>query len=253
MQWKKTRCGRQRNDHGRTASGFNAVVFPGSVPGQEDRQGGWRRPVKSAVVLVGGEARRANGQEKYFFTYHGRTFIERLVDSLRQVVDEIILVARDPEQCKRFSSLGGIRCITDIRTGIGPIGGLHAGSLAARGDLIFVSACDMPCIDSEVIRYLFDQIDNYDAVIPRWNPDMLEPLHAVYRRTALIRYLESHHSLSLREMVLNLSARYITVDEIRSIDPELLTFTNINKLEDLEHINSPGSKSHKSPTSRKNL
>ncbi len=168
---------------------------------------------------MGGEARRAHGREKYFFTYRGRTFIERLVDSLRQVVDEIILVARDPEQCKRFSSLQGIRCINDIRMRTGPIGGLHAGSLAAEGDLIFVSACDMPCIDPRVIAYLFDHIDDYDAVIPRWNPDMLEPLHAVYRRTALVSYLESHHSQSLREMVLNLSARYVMVDELQSIDP----------------------------------
>ena len=212
------------------------LLFPDQSPRRQD----WGKAVKSAVVLVGGEARRANGQEKYFFTYHGRTFIERLVDSLRQVVDEIILVARDPEQCRRFSSIGGIRCITDIRTGIGPIGGLHAGSLAARGDLIFVSACDMPCIDHTVIAYLFDHIDNYDAVIPCWNPDMLEPLHAVYRKAALVRYLESHSSLSLREMVLNLSARYIPVDELRSIDPGLRTFTNINKLEDLEQINSSG-------------
>ena len=209
--------------------------------------------MKSAVVLVGGEARRANGQEKYFFTYHGMTFIERLVDSLRQVVYEIILVARDPEQCKRFSSIGGIRCITDIRTGIGPIGGLHAGSLAARGDLIFVSACDMPCIDHTVIAYLFDHIDNYDAVIPCWNPDMFEPLHAVYRKAALVRYLESHSSLSLREMVLNLSARYIPVDELRSIDPELRTFTNINKLEDLKRINSSGAEPAPDYSRRKNL
>ena len=211
-------------------------MFPDLAIRQQDRWG----DVKSAVVLVGGEARRANGQEKYFFTFHGRTFIERLVDSLRQVVDEIILVARDPEQCRRFSSIGGVRCITDIRTGIGPIGGLHAGSLAARGDLIFVSACDMPCIDHTVIAYLFDHIDTYDAVIPCWNPDMLEPLHAVYRKTALVKYLESHRSLSLRQMVLNLSARYIPVDELRSIDPGLRTFTNINKLDDLERINSSG-------------
>jgi molybdopterin-guanine dinucleotide biosynthesis protein A len=196
-------------------------------------------PLRSAVVLVGGEARRANGREKYFFTYHGKTFIERLVDSLRKVVDEIILVARDPEQCKRFNALDGVRCITDIRMRIGPIGGLHAGSLAAQGDLIFVSACDMPCIDPGVIAYLFDHIDDYDAVIPRWNTDMLEPLHAVYRRTALVNYLECHTSQSLREMVLNLSARYITVDELQSIDPDLRTFTNINKLEDLERINTP--------------
>ena len=197
--------------------------------------------MRSAIVLVGGEARRANGQEKYFFTYHGRTFIERLVDSLQEVVDEIILVARNPEQCKRFRKLEGIRCITDIRKGIGPIGGLHAGSVAAQGEKIFVTACDMPCINPAVISYLFDSLDNYDVAIPIWNADMIEPLHAVYRRTALLTYLESHDSLSLRAMIMNLSARYVPVEELQKIDPELLTFTNINKLEDLEHINSSGS------------
>lgn len=197
--------------------------------------------MRSAVVLVGGEARRANGQEKYFFTYHGRTFIERLVDSLREVVDEIILVARDPEQCKRFNEITGIRCITDVRRGIGPIGGLHAGSLAAQGEFIFVSACDMPCIKPAVIAHLFDCIEDYDAVIPSWNPHMLEPLHAVYRRTALLAYLECHDSLSLRAMVKSISARYVPMDELKIIDPDLRTFTNINKPEDLERINTPGS------------
>ena len=197
--------------------------------------------MRSAVVLVGGEARRANGQEKYFFTYHGRTFIELLVDSLQEVVDEIILVARDPEQCKRFHEIKGIRCITDLRRGIGPIGGLHAGSLAAQGEFIFVSACDMPCINPAVIAHLFDCIEDYDAAIPSWNPHMLEPLHAVYRRTALLSYLECHDSLSLRAMVKGLSTRYVPVDELKIIDPDLRTFTNINKPEDLEHINTHGS------------
>ncbi|HWS21683.1 MAG TPA: molybdenum cofactor guanylyltransferase, partial [Methanoregula sp.] len=121
---------------------------------------------RSAVILVGGEARRANGQEKYFFVYEGRTFIERLIGTLEQVVDEIILVAKDPEQCKRFANLDGVRCITDIRQGIGPIGGLHAGVRAAHGDTLFVSACDMPCIDVGVVRYLFDTLGDADAVIP---------------------------------------------------------------------------------------
>lgn len=170
--------------------------------------------------------------------YQGRTFIERLVDSLEEVVDEIILVAKNPEQCRRFQTIRGIRCIPDIRGGIGPIGGLHAGSLAAQGEFIFVSACDMPCINPAVIAHLFDCIDSYDAVIPRWNPDMLEPLHAVYRRSALLTYLESHDSLSLRGMVRSLSARYVPVDELKILDPALKTFTNINKLEDLERINT---------------
>jgi molybdopterin-guanine dinucleotide biosynthesis protein A len=196
--------------------------------------------LRSAVILVGGEARRANGQEKYFFTYEGKTFIERLIESLTQVVDEIILVARDPGQCKRFNTIKGIRCISDIRPGTGPIGGLHAGTLAARGEEIFVSACDMPCVDPRVIAHLFSRIDGYDAAIPRWNAEMLEPLHAVYKRSALIGYLENHDSLSLRTMVRGLNTLYVPIDEIRTIDHELITFTNINKIEDLEQINNSG-------------
>jgi molybdenum cofactor guanylyltransferase len=192
---------------------------------------------RSAIVLVGGEARRAEGKEKYFFTYRGRTFIARLVDSLQEAVDEIILVARDPGQCRRFDGMKNVRCIPDIRPGIGPIGGLHAGSLEATGDLVFVTACDMPCISSSVVRHLFERIGDCDAAIPTWNSEMLEPLHAVYRRRALLRYLESHDSLSLRAMVRGLSSCYIPVDELRTFDPELTTFTNINKIEELERIN----------------
>lgn len=193
--------------------------------------------MRSAVILVGGEARRANGKEKYFFTYQGKTFIERLIDSVRPVVNEIILVARDPEQCRRFDSVVDIRCITDIRPGLGPIGGLHAGTLAAHGELLFVAACDMPCIDTRIVAHLFTMIDCHDAAIPCWNEDMLEPLHAVYRRDALLGYLESHESRSLRNMVKTLDTCYIPVDDLRTFDPGLVTFTNINKIEELNRIN----------------
>ena len=194
--------------------------------------------MRSAIILVGGEARRANGQEKFFFQYQGKTFIERLVDSLRPITDEIILVARSSDQCRRFDRLQDVRCIADIRQGIGPIGGLHAGVLAAKGDLLFVSACDMPCLETAVVSFLFNTIGTAEAAIPCWNPEMLEPLHAVYRRKALLRYLESHESYSLRPMIRSLDTRYIPVDELRRFDPVLRTFTNINKLEELDRINA---------------
>jgi molybdopterin-guanine dinucleotide biosynthesis protein A len=194
--------------------------------------------LRSALILVGGEARRANGQEKYFFMHEGRTFIERLIDTLDQVVDEIILVAKDPGQCKRFHHLNGVRCITDIRQGIGPIGGLHAGMVAAHGDTLFVCACDMPCIEAGVVRFLFDSLGSADAAIPSWNSDMIEPLHAVYRRSVILQYLEDHTSYSLRPMIRSINTRYVSVEDLRPFDPMLKTFTNINKLEDLEQINT---------------
>ncbi len=192
--------------------------------------------MRSAIVLVGGAARRAGGREKYFFTLQGKTFIDRLIDTLREVVDEIVVVARDPDQCKRFCHLGDVRCIADIRRGLGPIGGLHAGALEVHGEYVFVAACDMPCIGPAVVRLLFDAARGYDAAIPCWNTEMLEPLHAVYRTDALLTYLEEHESLSLRTMIWSINTRYVRIDEIRRIDPDLLTFTNINKLEDLRMI-----------------
>jgi molybdenum cofactor guanylyltransferase len=192
--------------------------------------------MRSAIVLVGGEGRRVNGREKYFFTYLGKTFIQRLIDSLQPAVDEIILVGKSEEHCERFSHLEGVRCVHDIRKGTGPIGGLHAGVGTSRGDLIFVCACDMPCIDTRVVSALFDALGPYDAAIPSWNPDMLEPLHAVYRKEPLQRYLDNPASRSLRSMVKALNVVFIPVDQLRTIDPDLSTFTNINKLEDLEDL-----------------
>lgn len=195
--------------------------------------------MRSAIVLVGGAARRAGGREKYFFTFQGKTFIDRLIDTLREVVDEIVVVARDPEQCERFNHIGDVRCISDVRRGLGPIGGLHAGVLAVHGEYVFVAACDMPCIHPGVVRLLFDAAVGYDAAIPSWNAEMLEPLHAVYQRSALLGYLEEHDSLSLRTMIWSLNTRYVVMEEIQRIDPDLLTFTNINNLEDLESIDPP--------------
>ena len=192
--------------------------------------------MRSAIILVGGEAKRAGGQEKYFFSYDGKTFIEHILGALRGVVDEIVLAARDPAQCERFSHLDGVRCVSDIRKGIGPTGGLHAGVLAAHGDLVTVVACDMPCINRRVIEHLFSLIGDYDAVIPTWNPEMLEPLHAVYRRSALLAYLEEPGHLSLREMVGSMRVRFVEIEELREMDPELKTFTNVNKLEELERM-----------------
>ncbi len=191
---------------------------------------------RSAVVLVGGEATRAGGREKYFFALKGRTFLERLVGALAPVVDEVLLVARDEVQCERFEAFPSVRCTVDQRKGLGPIGGLHAGTLAASGRALFVVACDMPCVNPRVVERLFALLDDREAVIPCWSPGMYEPLHAVYARRALRHYLEDHDDLSLRAMVCSLDSRFVRVDTLRDLDPELRTFTNINRTDDLARL-----------------
>ena len=192
--------------------------------------------MKSGIILAGGEARRAGGREKYLFSYEGETFIERLISTLKESVDEIIIVARDECHCKRFEDISGVKVVFDIRKGTGPVGGLHAGIEASKGDIMFAVACDMPFVNKDVIKRLFEMADEYDAVIPCWNNDMLEPLHAVYKKQALENYMKSHKSLSLREMIKSIKSCYVNVELLRDIDPGLLTFTNINHLDELEKL-----------------
>ncbi len=192
--------------------------------------------MRSAIILVGGSATRAEGREKYLFQYRGRTFLEHLLQVLGGVTDEVILVAKDLDQCRQFASFTHVRCVHDIRPGLGPIGGLHAGVMVARGDRVFVAACDMPMIHADVVVLLFDLLDEYDAVVPCWDRERLEPLHAVYRTEVLRQYLQEVSSPSLRSMVRALHTRYVPVKEFQDLDPSLSTFTNINRLEDLEGL-----------------
>ncbi len=41
-------------------------------------------------------------------------------------------------------------------------------------------------------------------------------------------------------MIRSLNTRYVPVEELRRFDPSLRTFTNINKLEELDRINAVG-------------
>ncbi|MGC9435869.1 MAG: molybdenum cofactor guanylyltransferase [Methanomicrobiales archaeon] len=191
---------------------------------------------RTGVVLIGGEGRRMGGREKYSILHEGRTFLDHLLDTLRETTDEVIVVSRDSEQRARCEAVTGARCITDIRRGIGPIGGIHAASRSARGELLCVVACDMPCISPAVIEYLFSRCEGYDAAVPCWNREMLEPLHAIYRREAVVQALETDPSLSLRGMISRFHTRYIPIGEIRRFDPVLHTFTNINHPHDLERF-----------------
>ncbi len=192
---------------------------------------------RTALILVGGEARRSGGMEKYFFTYGGKSFLSHLISTLSQATDEIIIVARDKEQCSRFKDFPDIRTCSDRVRGIGPLGGIIAGVEEAEGDLIFITACDMPCIRSDVVDLLFNSIHDADAAVPYWNDEMYEPLHAVYRKDALKRYIATHSSYSLRQMIRSINTQFIQIQEIREIDPNLKSFTNINDLGDLKAIN----------------
>ena len=79
------------------------------------------------------------------------------------------------------------------------------------------------------------QISDCDVVVPYWQ-ERFQPLHAVYRRSVAPLLREQLDRGELRPISLypKVRTREIHQDEIRRLDPEGLSFLNMNSPEDYE-------------------
>lgn len=203
---------------------------------------------RSAMILAGGEAKRVNGREKYFFSYKGCSFISRLVNVFSGITDEILIVAKNEKQTAHFAGLPDIvRCTWDKEPGLGPIGGILSGIDEIKGETVFIAACDMPTINRSIVSYLFENIGDYDAIIPEWENSYLEPLHSVYNVEAVKRYLKTNKNSSLHSMLLSMNTKKILSEELRRFDPNLESFRNINTLDELIAMGPEASYREKHP------
>jgi molybdopterin-guanine dinucleotide biosynthesis protein A len=80
--------------------------------------------------------------------------------------------------------LGAIVVADDV-AGRGPLVGIASALKASASDVNFVMACDMPDIDTALMRAMLRQVGDYDAVVPKVGADLYEPLFAVYRKSIL--------------------------------------------------------------------
>ncbi|HIH75178.1 MAG TPA: molybdenum cofactor guanylyltransferase [Methanosarcina sp.] len=204
-----------------------------------------KNTLRSAIILAGGRGRRMGMVEKALLEFEGKTILERLIENLFRVVDEVILSVRDTSQKEKLVSVHEkfsdreIRFCFDTLEDAGPLEGIRAGLLESRSEYSFVCAGDMPFVNFEVVDLLFEKARAHDAALPKWNDKMFEPLHAVYSKKMLLEiekaFERGKHSV-LAPVFQMKDVIFVEVSEIREIDPELRTFVNINTVEDLESM-----------------
>lgn len=193
-----------------------------------------------ALILAGGKGSRMGFKEKALIDINGRPLISYIIDTLETVVDNIIISVRDIQQGKILGKLlPDYKFTYDASENKGPISGIFSGLEACEDEYCFIVACDMPFVDKDVVRMLFQQCNDYDAVIPKWDDGFLEPLHAVYRTESMKR--ETHNSIEKGDKIIlaplsKLNVNYVKIDDIKNIDPDLRTFMNVNTPEDLHYV-----------------
>jgi molybdopterin-guanine dinucleotide biosynthesis protein A len=184
----------------------------------------------SAIVLAGGASVRL-GQDKALVEVAGRTLVERVVDVLRPLVSELVLVTPSPERLAWLE----LPTVSDVYPGIGTLGGLHAGLAAIENPYGLVVGCDMPFLNRELLVYMISQTGDAEVIVPRVGR-FYEPLHALYAHS-ILPVLEERilaGQRRIRQACAGLRTRYILEDEIARYDPEHLSFFNVNTPEDLE-------------------
>jgi molybdopterin-guanine dinucleotide biosynthesis protein A len=187
----------------------------------------------SGVILAGGSSSRL-GRNKALIEIAGQPMIERVVEQLCAAVSEIVLVTNSREQ---FAFLG-LPMVRDIHQGIGALGGLHAGLSAIRTEYGLVVGCDMPFLDSDLLRYMISRRIGYDVVMPRIGQHY-EPLHAIYAKRCLPGIEQSISSGRRRILhaCVGMHIQCIESGQVALYDPHHLSFFNVNTAGDLERMN----------------
>ncbi len=182
----------------------------------------------SAVILAGGESRRM-GSDKSLLPWHGGRFIEHIHRQLDELFDEVVIVTNSPSLYTQIPC----RKVPDIYYKQGSLAGIHSGLCHARHERIFVVACDMPFLSEEVIRALCACDRQAEVVIPR-SEQGLEPLHACYGKSCLPA-IEAVLDAGKKRIVgffPQVTVAEMAPAEVREIDPEGLSFRNINTPEE---------------------
>ncbi len=161
------------------------------------------------------------GQDKATRPFHGETLVARVSRLVSGAVDEVVWVARRGQDLPPTTAT----VVRDAEEGLGPLSALATGLRAVSGDLVFVTACDMPLLRPAVIARVFDLIGDHDACVPVVD-GLTMTLCAVYRRTAVAEAerLVAARQLAVRGLLDRLNVKRVDAAVFRDIDPQLDSF-----------------------------
>jgi len=189
----------------------------------------------SVIILAGGFGRRL-GRDKATCVAGGRPLLHWSALAAAQVTNDIV-VARRPDQ--QFPPLSGVdwREIVDHRHDRGPLAGLEAALPEIEHDLAVAVACDMPFLKPDLLRAVAEACSDVAIAMPRID-GVAQPLLAAYRPSIVAQAtgLLDEGDGRIRALLPLVEHRILDIEDLRVHDPELESFTNVNRPEDLDAV-----------------
>lgn len=193
-----------------------------------------------AAILTGGAAKRMGGR-KADLPVNGVSLTELAYDSIAPLAHEVVCVG----YVNPLSHLG-IKAVDDLYNIKASIGGIataldYAGKTIGADSYVLIVGCDMPSIKHELLELLISRRQGHDVVMPMtgFGP---EPLCALYRAgiADVFRTNIEQGNLRIKNVLKSVKACILEESELRSADPDLSSFINVNRPEDLARVQTHG-------------
>ncbi len=197
--------------------------------------------MKSIIILCGGRSRRM-GKDKGSLILDGKPMILHVLDTVKCIADEIVLVLRDQEQIDKYKSIlkdadVSIKIVTDEIKDQGPLVGILTGLSYINSKYAQILPCDSPFISKSFVLKMFEIAEGkkFDAVVPIWDDGHIEPLHSVYKKDVIdiARDLIKKEKRNVRSLIESLNVEYVDVGEL---DETTMSFQNINTINEFKGI-----------------
>jgi len=189
--------------------------------------------MRSLSIQAGGQSSRM-GRDKSLLDFLGQPLIQRVVDRVSHLADEIFITANQPAGYRFLD----IPVLPDIIPGIGSLGGIYTALRSAKNPTVFIVACDLPFVNPGLLSACYEILmdTQADAVIPR-SKYGLEPLHAVYRRKTCLSFVETAILAGKRRVISWHQDAHIHIlpeGDVSKYDSHGITFWNVNTPEEYQ-------------------
>lgn len=189
-----------------------------------------------ALILMGGKNSRMEGNIKGLLKINDITFLEKIISVLEDFPTIYLSVNKrfSSEEIKKYEEMG-LSVIVDIYDDIGPIGGMYSALKNCKEDCLFITGCDMPFINKDLINILKSNMkQNIDIALFSKNK-LLYPLGAIYSKN-VISFMEkqiSNKEYKLSKLIRNSNFIELPLEDINLSDN---SFENINTLEEYNQL-----------------
>ena len=195
-----------------------------------------RKPYEVTGLILAGGASRRMGRPKAGLEVGGQPLVDRVLSKVTALCRETILVTRQPSEFLEYP----IKIVRDLTPKQGPLGGVLTGLFYARTTWSLIVACDLPFLDGRLLELLITRAlaakPGPRVVVPR-TTEGWQPLVAVYSTQCQgpVRRLLEHGGRKVDDLKFHgVNWEDVPEAEMRTIDPDLKSFLNINTPGDLE-------------------